>query len=213
MRLNKLNLIITMTTLWFVSLSACATEKASLKEAVKKPDLKGAIYCADEAKLLTSDSISFLDERNKIDRIVISKKLKKLFLLSQGRIYKSYDASFGFGFAGGNKVQSGDGRTPEGLYKVELKNEKSLYNKALRLSYPNDRDKKFAKALEVEPGGDIMIHGLPNQGTPEWQRWALEQIQPYYNWTQGCIAVADADINEIFSIVDVNTAIEICPRD
>ena len=105
-----------------------------------------------------------------------------------------------------------DGRTPEGIYHVELKNAQSAYHKALRVSYPNERDKAFAKANGVNPGGDIMIHGFPSADTKDLQRYALSQTHPQVNWTQGCVAVTDKEIEEIFSLVAVNTTIEICPR-
>lgn len=185
---------------------------AAGKVADKAADLTGTQYCGDETQIKSLPQINHLDERNQIDRVLISKKGRKLYLLSQGRIYKSYDVAFGFGFYGGNKVAQGDGRTPEGIYNVELKNDKSAYYRALRVSYPNDRDKAFAKANGVATGGDIMIHGFPNADSKDLQRYALTQTHPMLNWTQGCIAVTDKEIEEIFSLVAVKTTIEICPR-
>lgn len=208
MKLRHFNSILTSAVILISTVTACASVKVTPS---KSPDLQQATYCADEAKLQALGTISHLDERNSIDRIVISKKDKKLYLLSQGRLYKTYSVAFGFGYADGNKVQSGDGRTPEGIYKVELKKEKSEYHKALRVSYPNAYDKAFAKKQGVETGGDIMIHGFKNKETVYLQNWALDKVHPLYNWTEGCVAVTNAEIDEIFSIVAVNTAIEICP--
>lgn len=184
----------------------------ALSAPVKSADLTGTQYCQDETKLKTLSPIAHLDERNEIDRIVVSKKSRELYLISQGRVYKTYKVAFGFGFYDGNKVKMGDGRTPEGIYRVELKNAQSAYRKALRVSYPNDRDKAFAKASGVNPGGDIMIHGFPVADNKELQRYALSQTHPQLNWTQGCVAVTDKEIEEIFALVAVNTTIEICPR-
>lgn len=197
---------------WVFLASAVGLAAGKAAAAVKSADLKGTRYCRDEFKLRELTPITHLDERNKIDRIVISKKGRKLYLLSGERVYKAYDVTFGFGFYDGNKIRQGDGRTPEGMYRVELKNAKSSYHKALRVSYPNARDKAFAKAKGVDPGGDIMIHGLPKDESSEIRRWAMTQAHTYFNWTQGCIAVTDQEIDEIFSVVGVNTEIEICPR-
>lgn len=192
----------------FVALSTSIAFSAPIKSA----DLTGTQYCQDETKLKNLAAISHLDERNEIDRIVVSKKSRELYLISQGRLFKTYKVTFGFGFYQGNKVKMGDGRTPEGIYRVELKNAQSAYHKALRVSYPNERDKAFAKASGAAPGGDIMIHGFPSADTKELQRYALSQTHPQLNWTQGCVAVTDKEIDEIFSLVAVNTTIEICPR-
>ncbi len=195
-----------------LSVVMLSTSLALSAPAVKAADLTGTQYCKDETKLKSLSSISYLDERNEIDRIVVSKKSRELYLISQGRIYKTYKVAFGFGFYGGNKEKMADGRTPEGIYHVELKNAQSAYHKALRVSYPNERDKAFAKANGVNPGGDIMIHGFPSADTKDLQRYALSQTHPQVNWTQGCVAVTDKEIEEIFSLVAVNTTIEICPR-
>ena len=181
-------------------------------QAIKPSQLQGTQYCQDEEKLKMLTSIVHLDERNGIDRIVIQKKTKQLHLMSQGRIFKTYNVAFGFGFLEGNKVKMKDGRTPEGLYHVELKNAQSSYHRALRVSYPNAYDKAFAKAHGVNAGSDIMIHGFPSGKNQGQQRWALSETHPRLDWTQGCIAVTDKEIEEIFSLVAVNTAIEICPR-
>jgi murein L,D-transpeptidase YafK len=210
MRLVSLNPIILTGLLLLQAIGVSAADKATL---TKRADLNGTEYCSNEVKLKKLSPLLHLDERNQIDRIVISKKDKKLYLLSQGRLYKTYQTAFGFGFEQGNKSKMADGRTPEGLYKVELKNDKSAYSKALRVSYPNERDKAFAKAKGVNPGGDIMIHGFPNKDEKELTRAQIIEAHPAINWTQGCIAVTNQEIEEIFSLVAVNTTIEICPAD
>lgn len=213
MRVNTLKSILSVSLVMLSASMGFSADKASKKSVLKKvANLTGTQYCKDETQLKNLPQIAHLDERNQIDRIVISKKGRKLYLLSQGSVYKSYDVAFGFGFYEGNKVSMGDGRTPEGIYQVELKNENSAYYRALRVSYPNQDDKKFAAAAGVQPGGDIMIHGFPSTKDKAVQHYALTQTHPMINWTQGCIAVTDKEIEEIFSIVAVSTTIEICPR-
>lgn len=195
-----------------VLLFASAGIAAGKATLVKPSDLSGTEYCRNEEKLKTLTAIVHLDERNSVDRIVIQKKTKQLHLLSQGRIYKTYNVAFGFGFLEGNKIKMQDGRTPEGIYHVELKNAQSSYHRALRVSYPNAKDIAFAKANGVNPGSDIMIHGFPSGKDKAKARWALSETHPKLDWTQGCVAVTDNEIEEIFSLVAVNTTIEICPR-
>jgi len=191
---------------------ACAGFAAGKSNLVKPSQMGGTEYCGNQEKLKTLTSIVHLDERNSVDRIVIQKSTKQLHLLSQDRIYKTYNVAFGFGFLQGNKVKMSDGRTPEGLYHVELKKANSEYHRALRVSYPNAYDVAFAKANKVNPGSDIMIHGFPSGKDKGMARWAVSETHPKLDWTQGCIAVTDKEIEEIFSLVTVNTAIEICPR-
>lgn len=210
---SMLALNLKQTLSFFVFTIIASAVLAKTETSIVKPSqLKRTEYCQNEEKLKTLTSIVHLDERNTIDRIVIQKKTKQLHLLSQGRIYKTYNVAFGFGFLQGNKIKVKDGRTPEGLYHVELKNPQSSYHKALRVSYPNAADAAFAKAHGLNPGSDIMIHGFPSTKDKELARYALSETHPKLDWTQGCIAVTDQEIEEIFSLVAVRTAIEICPR-
>lgn len=207
MHFNTLKQIVSLSLTLLVSSVAFAA-------SVKPAQLKETLYCQDQEKLKGLASVVHLDERNKIDRIVIQKKTKQLHLISQGRIYKTYNVAFGFGSLEGNKIQAKDGRTPEGFYHVELKKGlgESSYTQALRVSYPNDFDKAFARSLGVNTGGDIMIHGFPSNPNKARQLSALEVTHPRLDWTEGCIAVTNEEIKEIFSAVEVNTSIEICPR-
>lgn len=179
---------------------------------IKPAQLQGTQYCQDQEKIKGLSQIVHLDERNRVDRIVIHKKTKKMYLLSGDRIYKTYNVAFGFGSLEGNKVRQGDGRTPEGLYFVEAKNAQSKYTKALRVSYPNAFDKEFARKIGVSTGADIMIHGFPSSAAKERQLRALEVTHPRLDWTEGCIAVTSAEIEEIFPLIREQTAIEICPE-
>jgi len=103
------------------------------------------------------------------------------------------------------KEREGDGRTPEGHYIIDSRDAASNYHKALHISYPNQQDRARAAKLGVPPGGAIMIHGLPNG-----MGW-LGSAHRLYDWTLGCIAVTDEEIDEIWNMVPVGTAVEIRP--
>ena len=103
----------------------------------------------------------------------------------------------------GDKEREGDGRTPDGRYSIDFKNEKSAFHLSLRISYPDPTDRVKAEQRGVPPGGDIMIHGLPN---------GLSMLGPLHrmlDWTDGCIAVTNGEIEEIWSMTDVGAEIEI----
>ncbi|MFW5936693.1 MAG: L,D-transpeptidase family protein, partial [Desulfosalsimonas sp.] len=106
----------------------------------------------------------------------------------------------------GHKQQEGDGRTPEGLYVLDYKNPNSEFYKSIHISYPNADDRKTARELGVSPGGAIMIHGQKNGA----DRLSTEIIQ-LFNWTDGCIAVTNSAMDEIWQAVDINTPIRIKP--
>ena len=105
----------------------------------------------------------------------------------------------------GHKEQRGDSRTPEGSYQINFKHDKSRYHLSMRISYPDARDRAHAKKLRVRPGGDIMIHGTPN-GLEWWRTLLLER-----DWTDGCIAVTNQEIAEIWALVRVGTRVDIRP--
>lgn len=194
-----------------LSLALFFSSLAMAAPVVKPAQLQGTQYCEDQEKVKALTPIVHLDERNRIDRIVVHKKTKKMYLLSGDRIYKTYNVAFGFGSLEGNKIRHGDGRTPEGLYYVEGKNPQSQYTKALRVSFPNAYDKSFARKLGVSTGVDIMIYGFPSNAAKERQLRALEVTHPRLDWTEGCVAVTNAEIEEIFPLISTQTPIEICP--
>ncbi len=103
------------------------------------------------------------------------------------------------------KQREGDARTPEGHYVIDAKYEHSAYHRALHVSYPNAQDRKYAANLGMPPGGAIMIHGLPNG-----KGW-VGAGQRLYDWTLGCIAVTDQEIDEVWILVPVGTPVEIRP--
>ena len=121
-----------------------------------------------------------------------------MLLLRGDSILRSYRVALGSDPAG-HKQREGDGRTPEGRYTIDRRNPKSRYHLSLHISYPNEADRARAAALGVDPGGDIMIHGLK------------DGVQPEGDWTRGCIAVTDAEMDEIWALVPDGTAIHIGP--
>ena len=140
----------------------------------------------------------------RVDRILVLKSARKMLLLSAGRTVKSYRISLGRNPVG-DKVRRGDGRTPEGKYIIKNRNSRSSFHRSLRISYPDPRDMMEARRRGVHPGGNIMIHGLPNGHGPSWAKKRLT------DWTAGCIAVTDREIREIWHLVADGTPIEIRP--
>jgi murein L,D-transpeptidase YafK len=137
-----------------------------------------------------------------VDSVLVDKSDAKLYLLKDGRAVAEYSVSFG-AHPKGHKQQAGDERTPEGHYILDFKKSDSAFYKAIHISYPNDADRQAAAQRGVDPGGDIMIHGQRN-----WIGW-LSFITQRFNWTDGCIAVTNSDMDEIWQRVPVNTPIEI----
>jgi murein L,D-transpeptidase YafK len=125
-------------------------------------------------------------------------------LLRGDRVLRDYEIALGRSPVGPKRHRY-DGRTPEGRYRIESRSEDSRFHRALRISYPNGQDLEFARRAGVAPGGDVMIHGLPNG-----QRWIADAHREY-NWTNGCIGVTDDEMNEIWELVDDGTPIEIRP--
>jgi murein L,D-transpeptidase YafK len=138
------------------------------------------------------------------DKVLVEKKARRLTLLSNGQVLKTYKISLG-GNPEGPKQREGDRKTPEGSYIIDGRNPRSGYHLSLHISYPNEKDRKRAKELGVSPGGQIMIHGMKNG-----YGW-IGPFHTLYNWTQGCIAVTDKEIDEIASLVPDGTPIEIRP--
>ena len=125
-------------------------------------------------------------------------------LISEGEVLKTYKIALG-GSPDGPKEREGDHKTPEGTYVIDARNRNSNYYRSLRISYPNERDKKRAKERGISPGGNIMIHGLKNGFS--WVGNAHSKI----DWTQGCIAVTDEEIEEIDKLAPNGTIVEIRP--
>ena len=140
----------------------------------------------------------------KVDRVLVLKQKRVLRLLHGHDIAKEYKVSLG-GSPVGPKTQQGDHKTPEGVYVLNSRNPHSQYYKSLHISYPTSEQRAAARRRGVFPGGDVFVHGLPNgyHGPSAANR--------FYDWTDGCIAVTDAEMDEIWNAVPNGTPIEIRP--
>lgn len=138
------------------------------------------------------------------DRVMVLKKDRTLQLLSQGKVIKSYKVALG-GDSIGPKTQQGDHKTPEGVYVLDSRNAHSQFYKSIHISYPSPHDRAAARSKGVSPGGDVFVHGLPSG-----YKWvgASHRLK---DWTDGCIAVTDEEIDEIWAAVADGTPIEIRP--
>jgi murein L,D-transpeptidase YafK len=140
----------------------------------------------------------------KADEVVVVKSQRIMHLLSNGKVIRSYKVVLG-GTPVGAKEQQGDHKTPEGHYVLDRRNAKSRFYKSIHVSYPNDKDRRNAERKGVSPGGDIMIHGLPNGFG------ALGSAALMTDWTDGCISVTNAEMDEIWEMVPDGTKIQIKP--
>jgi murein L,D-transpeptidase YafK len=139
-----------------------------------------------------------------VDRVVVKKADRKLFLMHGDTMVRWYKVALGLNPIG-TKERSGDFRTPEGTYRLIRRNPRSDFFLSMQVSYPNDADLKHARRNHWDTGGSIMIHGLPNQ---------LKHDPSYYenvDWTDGCIAVSNSDMLEIWLLTPDNAPIEILP--
>ena len=141
---------------------------------------------------------------SQIDNIVVYKSKRQMFVYSSGKILKTYKISLGKQPIGAKEFE-GDKKTPEGHYFIDDKNPDSGYHKNLGISYPGKDDIEHAKRLGKPAGGDIKIHGLRNKIgiIGKFHRWV--------DWTAGCIAVTDKEIDELYKAVKIGTSIEIKP--
>ena len=138
----------------------------------------------------------------KADRILVEKSTHTMTLYADGKVLKVYHVWIGRG-PGNAKQQKGDNETPEGSYTITGRNPHSAAHLSLHISYPNAADREHARKLGVDPGGDIMIHGLPPGN--DW----IKPGQQLPDWTYGCIALADSEMDEVWKLVPTGTPIEI----
>lgn len=138
------------------------------------------------------------------DRIVINKADRKLLLIKDGSVLRTMDVALGL-LPKGDKKAEGDFRTPEGSYTLNKRNPASDFFLSIQISYPNEQDRREASALGVEPGGQIMIHGQPNN--PKHDAEYYRQT----DWTDGCIAVSNADMIDIWLMTSADTLVLISP--
>jgi murein L,D-transpeptidase YafK len=133
-----------------------------------------------------------------VTRVEVFKGTRRMYLMHNDQVLKSYDVDLGFAPVG-HKMARGDGRTPEGAYVINRRNPNSSYHLSIGVSYPNATDVQVARAAGVSPGGDIFIHGEPRE------------FRRKHDWTAGCIAVTNGEIEDVYAMVRNGTPIYISP--
>jgi murein L,D-transpeptidase YafK len=177
--------------------------KAPIRRCFALPAALAAVL-ALFASVSSAENFAADSTRAAPDRILVLKSERKLFLMAGDAIVKTMDISLGL-MPEGPKRREGDSRTPEGRYYIESKNSSSDYFLSLKVSYPNAEDRARARQMGVNPGGQIMIHGLPN--TPRYD----EDMYTGWDWTDGCIAVSNSDMVDLWRLTAVSMPIEIQP--
>ena len=137
-----------------------------------------------------------------IDRVLVDKSQRKMFLIKKSEIVRQYTIALG-GIPKGHKKQEGDQKTPEGVYVLDYVNENSSFYRSMHINYPNLTDKRTAEERGVDPGGMIMVHGQRNGAG------MLTGLTQLFDWTDGCIALTNSEMDEFLSLVPVGTEIEI----
>ncbi len=183
------------------TIAAQQTQIETLQQEVKS---KGDEIFTQQKKIEMLEQKVFAIQKGPADKILIEKKERRLTLMSKGKVLKTYKIALG-GNPNGPKERKGDNKTPEGSYVIDSRNKDSRYHLSLHISYPNEKDKKRAKELGVSPGGDIMIHGIKKGFS-----WA-GNFHTEVDWTKGCIAVTDEEIEEIEKLAPNGTIVEIRP--
>jgi murein L,D-transpeptidase YafK len=154
--------------------------------------------------LLPAPGLCATPPRVNADRVLIEKKARRLTLYCRGQAIKTFQIALGQ-TPDGPKIKEGDGRTPEGVYLIDRRNPNSRFHRSLHISYPGPADLQRARELGVRPGGDIMIHGIADRVA-----W-MGDAHRLWDWTKGCIAVTNEEIEEIWRLVPDGTEIEILP--
>ncbi|WP_438590711.1 L,D-transpeptidase family protein [Grimontia sedimenti] len=143
-----------------------------------------------------------MQTEHKVDLVKVDKSARKMYLIQGNKIVRWYSISLGAN-PKGHKLREGDKRTPEGRYFLDLINEQSSFYRSIRINYPNETDSKRAEKLGFSPGGQIMIHGQKNGNGPH------PSIKRGKDWTDGCIAIDNEEMDEFLSLVKVGTPIDI----
>ncbi|MBP9679774.1 MAG: L,D-transpeptidase [Bacteriovorax sp.] len=173
-------------------------------------------YCLQEDTLNTTLVNNTASLIGKIDYIVVSKMNQKVFLFSGNKIVRIYPVVFGKNPIGAKQFE-GDLKTPEGHYFIAEKNPESKYYKSLQISYPNKEESEYAHSQGKLPGSEIMFHGLPNVNANEsigerFKRIGITKAQSMgINWTRGCMAMTNENIDEMYTLISLKTLVEICP--
>jgi murein L,D-transpeptidase YafK len=180
--------------------------KISLAPALRWERYNPAVrtFICTAALFLFAVCSSASNSTQNVDRVIVLKKERTLQLMSHGKVLKTYKVALG-GNPVGPKLQQGDHRTPEGTYVLDHRNVHSHYYKSIHISYPSAIDRAKAAKLHVLPGGDIFLHGLPNG------YGAVGSAHRLRDWTDGCVAVTDEEIDEIWKLVADGTPIEMRP--
>ena len=167
-----------------------------VREMTRRTVIIGAV-----ALTVSSCSYKFPVYRGpEVTKVELYKSRRRLYLLGKDAVLREFPVNLGFAPVG-HKQFEGDGRTPEGSYIIDRRNPNSEYYLSIGISYPNAADIAYARSQGRAPGGDIFIHGGPRPG--------VDRSGP--DWTAGCIAVTDAEIREIYAMVEDGTPIDICP--
>jgi len=183
------------------TIAAYQTQIETLQQEVKSKDDEMITL---QKKIEVLEQKIFAAQKGPVDKILIEKKERRLTLMLKGEVLRTYKIALG-GNPNGPKERQGDNKTPEGTYVIDSRNKDSRYHLSLHISYPNEKDKKRARELGVSPGGDIMIHGIKNGFS-----WAADS-HTEVDWTKGCIAVTDEEIEEIEKLAPNGTIVEIRP--
>ncbi|QBF84336.1 hypothetical protein EXU30_17910 [Shewanella maritima] len=162
------------------------------------------LFCVTLCVLVSLSSSFAHALSGKADLVIVKKSESSMQILRQGKVLKTYHIAMGDA-PQGHKLTEGDQRTPQGRYILDYKKSDSAFYRSIHISYPNEEDKLRAKALGISPGGLIMIHGE----NPKSKLPPLEQQK--YNWTNGCIAVTNKEMDELWQVIDPGTPIEIWP--
>lgn len=216
MKLKRWHIALTMIRYSFFSIAVLiswatifvappASADPALAESVAlNDDAKAQSHGFIKASLNINQSRYRLPNRLSADRVLVEKTKHRLTLYSDGEVLKQYRISLGREPVGA-KFRSGDNRTPEGLYYIDYRIQDSDYHLALHISYPNESDIQRARQMGYSPGGSIMLHGLKNNDDE------IAYYHGYFDWTKGCIAVNNVEIEEIWRLVPNGTPIEIRP--
>ncbi|MFO0998257.1 MAG: L,D-transpeptidase family protein [Alphaproteobacteria bacterium] len=187
--------------------SLCVTVTVSNAQApADTPAAVMTVGTPQQASVAVDDNAveAATSEVTKADRVLVVKSERRLYLLKDGEPFKSYRVALGRRPVG-PKTRQGDGRTPEGIYVLDWRNPHSQFHRSIHISYPDPGDVALARRRGLPPGENIMIHGLSSEFA------ILGPHHARFNWTQGCIAVTNEEIEEIWTAVDDGTLIEIRP--
>lgn len=183
-----------------------SVQTASKARCVKRTIIVAApiLICAFAIYLYAHHNWNLLPADTTIDRIVVEKSARRLSIFRHGNQLKNYRIALGRNPLGA-KQEEGDMKTPEGIYKIDGRNPQSSFHLALHISYPSDEEKKRATGHGVSAGFDIMIHGIQNG------RGWIGAFHRWKDWTAGCIAVTDEEIEELWRVTPDGTTIQIGP--